>query len=167
MAAWTVLHRYVTPIDPDYGGAPTTVTVWRDNLGGLVLGIDEADGEERPRSHCRTPPPESWAPRYSRPTDQPTKSPFRRTHRKVSPMSTDVDELVAALGAARAEIERLLGSVERVRALHRRLDSTPWCGVCVDEDNEEQIWPCETWRVLDAQLPTKSTYTRQETPDGH
>lgn len=47
MSGWTVLHRYVTPIDPDHGGAPTTVTVWRDNLGGLVLGIDEADGRRK------------------------------------------------------------------------------------------------------------------------
>lgn len=44
MSEWTVLHRYRTPIDPDYGGATSTITVWLDNFGGLVLGMDEADG---------------------------------------------------------------------------------------------------------------------------
>lgn len=41
---WAVLHQYVAPIDPDYGGAPAKVTLWLDNLGGLVLGMDEGDG---------------------------------------------------------------------------------------------------------------------------
>jgi hypothetical protein len=43
---WTVLYRYRTPVDPDYGGAPSTITLWLDNLGGLVLGMDQADGEK-------------------------------------------------------------------------------------------------------------------------
>ena len=43
-STWTALYRHVYPIDPDYGGAPTKLTLWLDNLGGLVLQIDEGDG---------------------------------------------------------------------------------------------------------------------------
>lgn len=41
---WTVLHRYIAPVDPDYPSLPAKVTLWRDNLGGLVLGMDIGDG---------------------------------------------------------------------------------------------------------------------------
>jgi hypothetical protein len=44
-SAWSVLWKFRTPLDPDYGGATSTATLWRDNLGGLVLGMDYADGE--------------------------------------------------------------------------------------------------------------------------
>lgn len=46
LMSWETLYRYTGPIDPDYGGAPTSISVWRDNLGGLVLGIDAGDGEQ-------------------------------------------------------------------------------------------------------------------------
>lgn len=42
---WTEVWKFRTPVDPDYGGATSTATLWRDNLGGLVLGMDQADGE--------------------------------------------------------------------------------------------------------------------------
>jgi hypothetical protein len=44
-STWTTLWKFRTPIDPDHGGATSTATLWRDNLGGLVLGMDYADGE--------------------------------------------------------------------------------------------------------------------------
>jgi hypothetical protein len=46
MSEWTRLYQYRTPIDPDYGGPTSTVTVWLDNLGGIVLGMDERDGRK-------------------------------------------------------------------------------------------------------------------------
>jgi hypothetical protein len=46
VSGWRTVYRYVAPIDPDYGGAPTKVTVWLDNLGGIVLGIDHGDGRK-------------------------------------------------------------------------------------------------------------------------
>lgn len=46
MSAWKILHRYRTPIDPDYGGPTSTLTLWLDNLGGLVLGMDIQDGKK-------------------------------------------------------------------------------------------------------------------------
>ncbi|MGZ6576562.1 MAG: hypothetical protein ACXVHX_39120 [Solirubrobacteraceae bacterium] len=42
---WVTLWRFRTPVDPDYGGPTSTATLWRDNLGGLVLGMDVGDGE--------------------------------------------------------------------------------------------------------------------------
>lgn len=44
-STWTTLWKFRTPLDPDHGGATSTATLWRDNLGGLVLGMDYADGE--------------------------------------------------------------------------------------------------------------------------
>lgn len=44
-SAWVAVWKYRTPIDPEYGGPTTVATLWRDNLGGLVLGIDQADGQ--------------------------------------------------------------------------------------------------------------------------
>jgi hypothetical protein len=41
-----MLWRYRTPVDPDYGGPTSTITLWLDNLGGLMLGMDSRDGEE-------------------------------------------------------------------------------------------------------------------------
>ncbi len=46
MNEWQVLYRYRTPIDPDYGGPTSTISLWLDNLGGLVLGMDRRDGEK-------------------------------------------------------------------------------------------------------------------------
>jgi hypothetical protein len=43
---WDILFRYRTPVDPDYGGPTSTITLWRDNLGGLILGMDIADGKK-------------------------------------------------------------------------------------------------------------------------
>lgn len=43
---WRRLYQYRTPIDPDYGGPTSTITLWLDNLGGLVLFMDERDGEK-------------------------------------------------------------------------------------------------------------------------
>jgi hypothetical protein len=43
---WQKLYQYRTPIDPDYGGPTSTITLWLDNLGGLVLFMDERDGEK-------------------------------------------------------------------------------------------------------------------------
>ena len=45
MSAWQVLWKHRTPIDPDHGGPTSTATLWLDNLGGLVLGMDQGDGE--------------------------------------------------------------------------------------------------------------------------
>lgn len=39
------LRRFRTPADPDHGGPTSTATLWRDNLGGLALGMDDRDGE--------------------------------------------------------------------------------------------------------------------------
>ncbi len=46
MSEWVKLWTFRTPVDPDYGGPTSTATLWRDNLGGLVLGMDERDGEK-------------------------------------------------------------------------------------------------------------------------
>ncbi len=46
MSGWIEIWKYRTPLDPDYGGSTSTATLWRDNLGGLVLGMDERDGEK-------------------------------------------------------------------------------------------------------------------------
>lgn len=43
-SSWTVLHRYRAPLDPDYAGPPAVLTVWKDNLGGIVVGINQGDG---------------------------------------------------------------------------------------------------------------------------
>lgn len=43
-SSWSTAWQYRTPIDPDYGDPTTTVTLYRDNLGGLVLFVDEGDG---------------------------------------------------------------------------------------------------------------------------
>lgn len=45
-SAWAVIWRHRTPVDPDLGGPTSTVTLWRDNLGGLVLGMDQGDGKK-------------------------------------------------------------------------------------------------------------------------
>lgn len=45
-SSWETAWRYRTPVDPDYGGPTTTVTLYRDNLGGLVLFVDEGDGSK-------------------------------------------------------------------------------------------------------------------------
>ncbi len=36
---WPVLLKIRQGVD-----APVVLTVWRDNLGGIVLGVDEGDG---------------------------------------------------------------------------------------------------------------------------
>jgi hypothetical protein len=46
VSEWTRVYQYRTPIDPDYGGPTSTVTLWLDNLGGLVLFMDARDGEK-------------------------------------------------------------------------------------------------------------------------
>lgn len=44
--AWIRLYQYRTPIDPDYPGPTSTINLWRDSLGGLMLGMDSRDGEK-------------------------------------------------------------------------------------------------------------------------
>lgn len=44
--SWTQLWQFRTPIDPDHGGPTSTAKLWSDNLGGLVLALDDRDGEK-------------------------------------------------------------------------------------------------------------------------
>ncbi len=81
--AWSPLWRYRSPIDPDYGGPTSVATLWRDNLGGLLLGIDHGDGATVAllpipvadmddlgaaiREHLTTPPPSQSGPSEATP----------------------------------------------------------------------------------------------------
>ena len=47
MSSWTELLKLRQPTDPNYPGDPATVvTIHLDNFGGIVLFIDEGDGEK-------------------------------------------------------------------------------------------------------------------------
>lgn len=43
---WKVLYRYRGFGDPDYGTPGSVITLWLDNLGGLMLGMDVGDGKK-------------------------------------------------------------------------------------------------------------------------
>lgn len=48
------------------------------------------------------------------------------------------------------ELDKAQSAIERVRALHRRGDSTPWCEHCdVRGDQDPVLWPCPTLQALD------------------
>lgn len=56
---------------------------------------------------------------------------------------------IRAAGLA-AELADAQAAIQRVRALHRRGDSSPWCEHCdVRGDGDPVLWPCPTLRAID------------------
>lgn len=48
MSAWRRLFKADQPIDPDWppmSTPPASITLWLDNLGGLMLGMESATGK--------------------------------------------------------------------------------------------------------------------------
>ena len=44
---WRTLFKAFQPVDPDYPSPPSSISLWLDNLGGLMLGMDLHEGEKR------------------------------------------------------------------------------------------------------------------------
>lgn len=48
MSEWRQLFKAVQPVDPDWppmSTPPASITLWLDNLGGLMLGMESAAGK--------------------------------------------------------------------------------------------------------------------------